>query len=47
MIAYLTGCEIDPDYFAAAVKRVEQDTRQMNLFTENAEVCQPSGENRS
>lgn len=28
----LTGCELDPDYFAAGMKRVKQHTAQMSIF---------------
>ena len=28
----LTGCELDPEYFAAAMKRVEAHTAQQKLF---------------
>jgi len=28
----LTACEIDADYYAAAVERVERETRQLSLF---------------
>jgi len=31
----LTACEIDPEYFAAAKARIERETRQLTLFTEN------------
>lgn len=30
---HLTGCEIDPDYFAAASARIERETRQAELFS--------------
>jgi len=33
--AYLTATEIDEDYFKAACERIENETRQMNLFQEN------------
>lgn len=29
---HLTACEIDPDYFAASVKRIEKETAQLTLF---------------
>ena len=29
--AHLTACEIDPDYFAAAVQRIERETQQVEL----------------
>lgn len=32
----LTACEIDADYYAAAVERIQRETRQLTLFTENA-----------
>lgn len=32
----LTACEIDADYYAAAVERIQRETRQLSLFTENA-----------
>jgi site-specific DNA-methyltransferase (adenine-specific) len=28
----LTACEIDDDYYEAAMKRIEKETRQMNLL---------------
>lgn len=34
---HLTACEIDPDYFAAACERIERETAQLTLFTENVE----------
>jgi len=34
--AYLTATEIDEDYFKAACERIERETRQMDLFQENA-----------
>ena len=30
---HLTACEIDPDYFAAAMDRIERETRQLTLFS--------------
>jgi site-specific DNA-methyltransferase (adenine-specific) len=33
----LTACEIDADYYAAAVERIERETRQLSFFTENAQ----------
>ena len=30
---HLTACEIDPDYFAAACRRIERETRQVDMFT--------------
>jgi len=29
---HLTGCELDPDYFAAGIARVKKETAQMTLF---------------
>jgi|TARA_Y100000034_G_scaffold37602_3_gene46226 site-specific DNA-methyltransferase (adenine-specific) len=37
--AYLTATEIDEDYFKAACERIENETRQMDLFQENREPC--------
>jgi site-specific DNA-methyltransferase (adenine-specific) len=34
--AHLTATEIDEDYFKAACERIERETRQMDLFQENA-----------
>ena len=31
--AHLTACEIDPDYYAAAMARIKRETAQMTLFT--------------
>ena len=31
----LTACEIDADYYAAAVERIQRETRQLSLFTDN------------
>jgi site-specific DNA-methyltransferase (adenine-specific) len=31
--AHLTASEIDPDYYAAAVARIERDTSQSDMFT--------------
>jgi len=33
--AYLTATELDEDYFNAACKRIERETRQMDLIQEN------------
>ena len=33
--AYLTACEIDPDYYAAALERIERETRQLDLYSDN------------
>jgi len=38
--AHLTATEIDEDYFNAACERIERETRQMDLFQQNAEVSQ-------
>jgi site-specific DNA-methyltransferase (adenine-specific) len=32
---HLTACEIDADYYNAALERIERETRQLSLFTEN------------
>jgi site-specific DNA-methyltransferase (adenine-specific) len=32
----LTACEIDSDYYAAAVERIQRETRQLTFFTENS-----------
>jgi site-specific DNA-methyltransferase (adenine-specific) len=29
---HLTGCELDPDYFAAGIARVKRETAQLTLF---------------
>jgi site-specific DNA-methyltransferase (adenine-specific) len=29
---HLTGCELDPDYFAAGISRVKRETAQLTLF---------------
>jgi site-specific DNA-methyltransferase (adenine-specific) len=29
---HLTGCELDPDYFAAGIARVKRETAQMDMF---------------
>jgi site-specific DNA-methyltransferase (adenine-specific) len=31
---HLTGCELDPDYFAAGIARVKAETAQMDMFTD-------------
>ena len=31
--AHLTACEIDPDYYAAAMDRIKRETAQQTLFT--------------
>jgi len=43
----LTACEIDADYYAAAVERIERETRQLSLFTENdKDQAQPENHNQ-
>lgn len=32
---HLTACEIDPDYYAAAVDRINRETAQMDFFSTN------------
>ena len=32
---HLTACEIDPDYYAAAVERINNETAQMDFFSTN------------
>ena len=39
--AHLTATEIDEDYFKAACERIENETRQMDLFQENAKADSP------
>jgi site-specific DNA-methyltransferase (adenine-specific) len=34
---HLTACEIDPDYFAAAVERIDRETAQRDFFSENSQ----------
>jgi site-specific DNA-methyltransferase (adenine-specific) len=34
---HLTACEIDPDYYAAVVERIQRETRQSSLFPTSAE----------
>lgn len=36
--AHLTATEIDEDYFKAACERIENETRQMDLFQENDQI---------
>ena len=31
---HLTGCELDPDYFAAGIERVKRETAQMDMFAD-------------
>lgn len=41
----LVASEIDPDYYAAAVDRIQRETRQMDFFTHNKQgerICEPS-----
>ena len=43
--AHLTATEIDPDYFAAAVERIQRETQQVDMFTpEPAAPTQPEPE---
>jgi len=37
----LTACEIDADYYAAAVERIQRETRQLSLFPDNGEAWHP------
>jgi len=30
---HLTACEIDPDYYHAALARIERETRQLDFFS--------------
>jgi len=39
---HLTACEIDPDYYAAAVKRIDRETAQRDFFSENTEEADAS-----
>jgi site-specific DNA-methyltransferase (adenine-specific) len=32
---HLTGCELDPDYFAAGIERVKAETAQMDMFADS------------
>jgi site-specific DNA-methyltransferase (adenine-specific) len=32
---HLTGCELDPDYFAAGIARVKAETSQMDIFADS------------
>lgn len=34
----LVACEIDEDYYTAALERIERETRQLDFFTENDQV---------
>jgi len=38
---HLTACEIDPDYYAAAVERVDRETRQLDFFAANTVDSNP------
>jgi site-specific DNA-methyltransferase (adenine-specific) len=40
---HLTACEIDPDYYKLALERIEQETRQLSLFTDNVPALAQSG----
>jgi len=42
--AHLTATEIDEDYFTSACERIENETRQMDLFQENASQQAPKTE---
>ena len=37
----LTGCELDPDYFAAGIERVKRETAQMDMFTDAKKIALP------
>lgn len=37
----LVACEIDKDYYTAALERIERETRQLDFFTENVKVIRP------
>lgn len=37
---HLTGCELDPDYFAAGIERVKRETAQMDMFTDAPKAAQ-------
>lgn len=39
---HLTACEIDPDYYAEAIARIERETRQMDLFAAHAQPPHPT-----
>ena len=36
---HLTGCELDPDYFAAGIERVKRETAQMDMFTDAKKIA--------
>jgi site-specific DNA-methyltransferase (adenine-specific) len=38
---HLTGCELDPDYFAAGIARVKAETAQMDMFADAPIIAQP------
>jgi site-specific DNA-methyltransferase (adenine-specific) len=38
---HLTACEIDPDYYAAAVERIDRETAQMDFFSTNSQALSP------
>ena len=37
---HLTGCELDPDYFAAGIERVKRETAQMDMFADAPKIAQ-------
>jgi site-specific DNA-methyltransferase (adenine-specific) len=37
---HLTGCELDPDYFAAGIERVKRETAQMDMFADAPKAAQ-------
>lgn len=37
---HLTGCELDPDYFAAGIERVKRETAQMDMFADALKIAQ-------
>ena len=40
---HLTACEIDPDYYAAAMERIDRETRQGHFFSsQNVEAIRPA-----
>jgi len=38
---HLTGCELDPDYYAAGIERVKRETAQLDMFADAPKVNQP------
>ena len=38
---HLTGCELDPDYFAAGIERVKRETAQMDMFADAKKIALP------